>query len=100
MRCRELGVGVGYHPHELPGRPRGPLQRQVEPAGSGFRFQGPGWNCVGRIQGGAPSSRKVIVRLPGKGNSNSHGARSFSLVGERSLSLVGVGIPQFRSHSL
>ena len=47
----DWGAGVGYHPHELPGRPRGALQGQVEPAGSGFRFQGPGWNCEGRMQG-------------------------------------------------
>jgi len=55
--------------------------------GSGFRVQGSGFRVQGsgfRVQGSGFRAqegmckvdvRKVDVRLPGKGNSNSHGAR-------------------------
>ena len=39
----------------------------VRPGRDGLRMERP--------RGVSPSSRKVDIRLPGKGNSNSHGAR-------------------------
>ena len=46
--------------------------------GSGFRIQGSGFSVQGsefRVQGSPASPRNVNIRLPGKGNSNSHGVR-------------------------